>query len=57
MIPHDFHLGRIVKREKVYRLGKMGGFDKVYGLRKDYGLRDISGFRALETPRNILKSL
>jgi len=31
----------------------MGGFDKIYGLRKDYGLRDISGFRALETPRNI----
>ena len=43
MIPHAFLLGRRDKQEKMYRLGKLGGFDKVYVLSKDYCLRDISG--------------
>jgi len=44
MVPHLYALGRRDKKEKMYRLGKLGGSVKVYGLSKDYCLRDISGY-------------
>ena len=44
MVPHLYALGMRDKKEKMYRLGKLGGFVKVYGLSKDYCLWDISGY-------------
>ena len=51
MVPHLYALGRRDKKEKLYRLGKLGGSVKVYGLSKDYCLRDISGYAASQTGR------